>query len=271
MVSRANPASRRRFRLKSLLGIAGTVLLLPTAAFASCNNRPGTPTDVTATALSMSEIRLNFRDTRGAGETAGSIFGGPPSIAYFDVEVTDQNGNLQPQTSAGRVQGYVHRMNYEIYKNLAQDKTYCFRLKARTEPGTQGCVSLRWSGRACATTPVPALVSVPIKYVKGNGPWSSVALSRDGIWGYAVNRQTEAQARKDSKAGCGSQAARCTDVGAFQYPCVAYADQRETGYSYGVGYGNDARRAGEIAFDGCIGGGGSRDSCKIVEIICRRP
>jgi hypothetical protein len=120
--------------------------LLPhAAAFAGCGDRPGTPSDVRAEALSQSSIKFSWRDTTRPGEI--------PLGPFYDIEVTDSNGKSLKQSTTG--QGYL--FGGKVYKKLDFNKEYCFRIRARTEAGTQGCVSQRWSARVCATTYAPPI------------------------------------------------------------------------------------------------------------------
>jgi hypothetical protein len=120
--------------------------LLPhAAAFAGCGDRPGTPADVRAEALSQSSIKFSWRDTTRPGEI--------PLGPFYDIEVTDSGGKSLKQSTTG--QGYL--FGGKVYKKLDFNKEYCFRIRARTEAGTQGCVSERWSARVCATTYAPPI------------------------------------------------------------------------------------------------------------------
>ena len=132
-----------------VLGFAAAFIclcLLPhAAALAGCGDRPGTPTDVNADALSQSSIKFKWRDTTRPGEI--------PLGPFYDIEVTDGNGKVLKQSSTG--EGYL--FGGKVYKKLSFNTEYCFRVRARTEAGTQGCVSQIWSARVCATTFMPPI------------------------------------------------------------------------------------------------------------------
>lgn len=124
---------------------ASCFCLLPHAAALACSSRPGTPTDVRAEALSQSSINFTWRDTTRPGEI--------PLGPFYDIEVTDSNGTSLRESLTGK--GYM--FGGRVFKKLDFNKEYCFRIRARTEAGTKGCVSKRWSTRVCATTFSPPI------------------------------------------------------------------------------------------------------------------
>jgi hypothetical protein len=124
-------------------------LALSTAVAAACGDRPGTPDNVRAEATSASSITFRFRNTtRWVNRMC------------FDIEVRDGRGNPVGRDITGgdcAGAGY-HQPRYHVFTGLRADTEFCFRIRARTEPGTQGCVSAIWSARVCARTrplPVP--------------------------------------------------------------------------------------------------------------------
>ena len=123
--------------------------LLPHAAALACSSRPGTPTDVRAEALSQSSINFKWRDTTRPGEI--------PLGPFYDIEVTDSKGTSLKESMTGK--GYM--FGGRVFKKLDFNKEYCFRIRARTEAGTKGCVSKNWSARVCATTFSPPMPSTP--------------------------------------------------------------------------------------------------------------
>lgn len=122
----------RSRHLLVLIAVSAT-WLAPTYAAASCGDRPGTPVDV-VTGAGTNTINWSWRNTA------------PEAGIYWDFEVTDQNGTPMPGGGAGV---RADSDSYGIYANPGD--TRCLRIKARTEAGTQGCVSQLWSGRVCAT------------------------------------------------------------------------------------------------------------------------
>lgn len=121
-------------------------LLVAATANAGCGDRPGTPTDVVAEALSSSSIILKWRETTREDER-------PLGVPTHDIDVTDGNGAQVGRSLTG-VGNYGGR---HLFERLDLNRKYCFRIRARTEPGTQGCVSAKWSAWTCATTFVPPI------------------------------------------------------------------------------------------------------------------
>lgn len=121
-------------------------------AYAACGDRPGTPTDVSAVAVSSSSIMFRWRDTTRPGEI--------PLGPFYDIEVTDSRGNPLGRS----VTGQGNLFGGKLFERLPFNTTFCFRVRARTEPGTQGCVSLRFSARVCATTPFPQFTQPPLPF-----------------------------------------------------------------------------------------------------------
>jgi hypothetical protein len=121
---------------------------------ASCNDRPGTPDQVKAIALPIKPFRttpsieLSWRNTTRRG-----LFATPGG--YFDVSVTNTEsrsiGHHDVTGGAFQRNDFGTRGHLEI-GGLPANTTLCFKIKARTEGGTQGCVSHEWSERVCETT-----------------------------------------------------------------------------------------------------------------------
>jgi hypothetical protein len=131
-----------------LAAVSLPAVLGATSANASCNDRPGTPTNVTADPSPPSTaptIGVSWSNTANNDETV-----------FWDVEVTDGHGRAvqdEPRPGAGRGdRGRGLRVSNTY--SAPPGVTRCFRVKARTEPGTQGCVSEIWSNQACAATAV---------------------------------------------------------------------------------------------------------------------
>jgi hypothetical protein len=119
-----------------------------TASSDACD-RPGTPDDVKAVARVSTDAEgrwirqmvLSWRNTASTGETV-----------WWDIETTDGAGVVVPGLRLrGRPANYYHQPLYNVL-NVERSITRCFRIKARTGPGTEGCVSERWSARVCATS-----------------------------------------------------------------------------------------------------------------------
>lgn len=118
-----------------------TTLATPTAD-AACTDRPGTPTGVTTRVTSEFPPMIQVRWTNTATETV-----------FWDVEMTDERGNIAEALPAGIGRGDegVGLPVTNTY-TVPAGVTRCFRVKARTERHTGGCVSEIWSNRACART-----------------------------------------------------------------------------------------------------------------------
>jgi hypothetical protein len=121
-------------------------------ALAGCGDRPGTPVNMTAT-LSNNQIQLNFTNTASEAPI------------YWDIEVTDGAGHYLDGNVAG-VQGTRTQATGGQYSEMGRFQLtpiqggnfhwgiqYCFRVRARTQAGTQGCVSKLWNAPVCVTTP----------------------------------------------------------------------------------------------------------------------
>lgn len=150
--------SWRHGRMPRFLATVSALCLIMTAApaFAGCGDRPGTPVNMTAT-QSDNQILLDFTNTA----TEAPI--------YWDIEVTDGAGHGLAGGAAG-VRGTRTKAEGGAYSELGRfqlapiqggnykpNTTYCFRVRARTAGGTQGCVSKIWNNPVCVTTPDTAV------------------------------------------------------------------------------------------------------------------
>ena len=138
------------------------------SAAASCGSRPGTPRDVKAFAESATAMRVEWTNTTGKYaaklglpvSTESKLFketGIPLADAsnYFDMYFRDAETKPIGRDLTGVRIGHSGEsgevINY-VFGNLSPNTRYCFALRARTEAGTQGCVSAQTSNWACATT-----------------------------------------------------------------------------------------------------------------------
>ena len=150
-------------------------------AAASCNSRPGTPTNVTAEALSSTSIKFNWRNTTGRTLMEPRM--------YFDMYMRD--GANRPigkdLTGTGPFDVSYGSISSKTFDDLAPNSRYCFSLRARTGRGTQGCISAITSNVACATTlaagatpvhppspPPPAAIVINARIMPGNVDRKSV-------------------------------------------------------------------------------------------------
>ena len=135
-----------------------------TAAYASCGSRPGTPDRVEAHATSATSIGVSWRNTTGKHALLGLEWEFKPGleipiphsehIMYFDMYFRDATKRPINRDLTGRGSfrvSYGSRTAYQ-FGTLNPNTKYCFALRARTEAGTNGCISARNSNWACATT-----------------------------------------------------------------------------------------------------------------------
>jgi hypothetical protein len=215
---------------------------LTSAANASCDDRPGTPDDVVARPWTTTSLSFGWRARTHDDEM------------YYDINIRD--GQLRDigrdLTGWGPRTGRFGYGVNQVFEGFQPGTRYCFRIKARTEAGTEGCVSEVWSAWACAATPA----------------WAAVAANPKGFWGYALKRADEATARRDAVNGCGAGAPGCTLVNSGQASCLAYAESHDGGFWYGVGFGESIDFAKDVAMKGC--GGGGAPGCHIVGAFCQQ-
>lgn len=129
-----------------VLTLLWSTALATAPANAQCSDRPGTPTNVEAAPLDLGQgpspdqIQVKWKNTA-------------TERVWWDVEMTDEAGQVLPlRAGVGRGDEGVGLEISNVY-GTAPGTTRCFRVRARTEPGTEGCVSEVWSNQACATTP----------------------------------------------------------------------------------------------------------------------
>ena len=132
--------------------VAATVaaVLGPSPAGAACSDRPGTPVDVRArlTGTLPPTIEVSWTNTARNDETV-----------FWDVEHTVGVVVFPNPAGIGRGdRGKGLRVSNTYTVDAPKDKPveHCFKVKARTERGTNGCTSEVWSNRGCATVPVAA-------------------------------------------------------------------------------------------------------------------
>jgi hypothetical protein len=117
------------------------------AAYASCSDRPGTPAIIGTSLKAPGTLILSFESrTRDTGKIC------------YDIEVK-RNGQVAGQSITGGACNLgVFGKTYEhTFSDLGFNADYCFRIRARTEAGTEGCVSQVWSNTVCGTTSNPRL------------------------------------------------------------------------------------------------------------------
>ncbi|CAB3793274.1 hypothetical protein LMG28614_03685 [Paraburkholderia ultramafica] len=118
------------------------ILLQLLSAHASCSDRPGTPNQEQAVVISDTEIYYSWRvATR---ETP----------IYYDIYVRgpDDRDVGKNRTGDGPYRKRFGQRDGVVISGLNRNTQYCFAIRARTEGGTQGCVSKKQSGGICVTT-----------------------------------------------------------------------------------------------------------------------
>jgi hypothetical protein len=126
------------------------------SSHAGCSNRPGTPNEERAVAISDTQINYSWRVT-----TNGTIF--------YDMYVTGPNNTDvgKNRTGYGAYNKKFGERADTNFTGLKPNTRYCFSIRSRTEGGTQGCVSQSQSSWQCATTmasaPRPASSPAPLR------------------------------------------------------------------------------------------------------------
>lgn len=131
----------------SLILVASLVVVAaPTGA--ACTDRPGTPNNVHTRNVTPNSIAFGWTDTTSED--------GPfvPHNIFYDIYIRDgARKNLgRDLTGTGPFRVYKGRSSSFDVKDLKPNTTYCFSIRARTEGGTQGCISERNSAWVCAAT-----------------------------------------------------------------------------------------------------------------------
>jgi hypothetical protein len=136
---------------KRLAGSAAATALLwigmTGAPGASCGDRPGTPDMVSATPRDshdvnghpVREIVLRWRNTASDGERV-----------FWDVEVTNGAGAVVNSITGGLRPSTSHHQELSNAFLVGPGEFRCYRIRARTERGTSGCVSAAFSAKVCA-------------------------------------------------------------------------------------------------------------------------
>ncbi|MBB3172627.1 hypothetical protein FHR90_000441 [Endobacter medicaginis] len=154
-------------------------------AWASCHNRPGTPDHLTIDTVSPNAIGWSWRNATGKKIEE--------PLMWFDIYIRDGNNRPIGRDMTGT--GPFH-VSYNLRTSLnepgfAPATRYCFSMRARTQGGTQGCVSGNVSNIACATTPpagastirlTPAAASPsPITISAAGQPGNTIIISGHGF------------------------------------------------------------------------------------------
>jgi Fibronectin type III domain len=137
----------QRLAVLSLVAVLSMVLGTNSAT-AACSDRPGTPNEVRAEPISATAIRLHWKNT--SNKAGGS------HDMWFDISVKDgRNQGVGKDITGGAEQRGVRygQFSSHDFTGLQPDTEYRFQIHARTEGGTQGCISAQPSGVATTRTP----------------------------------------------------------------------------------------------------------------------
>lgn len=141
-----------RNSLKIFLVVMG-FSTLPVAALA-CSDRPGTPTKLEIPRTSPTSITLQWTNT--ASESG----------IYWDIDIMRNGKSIKGFTGTraefgGQPFSMKGRIDRITIRKLEYGPTYCFRVRARTASGSNGCVSAHWSHVVCSKTIAPSLFGNP--------------------------------------------------------------------------------------------------------------
>lgn len=139
--------------IHTALGVGLSALLGVASANAGCGFRPGTPNKVRIAGASATAMTVEWRNTTGKFASGPLKWWSEP-VMYFDMYF--RNGNKQQigrdLTGQGSFLVQYGELTRYRFDKLAPNTRYCFALRARTEGGTQGCVSAVTSNWGCGAT-----------------------------------------------------------------------------------------------------------------------
>jgi hypothetical protein len=145
-------AAKRSLVLLAATALSASLGTVPAFACGLTGDRPGTPNEERAVALSPTSIRVEWTNRMAIGEYGGA--------AYIDISVTRDGQKVASlDLNSGKFPGATKGSRSEhVFERLEPGKRYCFRIWARTSHN--GCRSLRPTNPACADTP-PAAATTP--------------------------------------------------------------------------------------------------------------
>jgi hypothetical protein len=236
-----------RISLAAVLAALSALAASPAAA--ACGDRPGTPNNVKLEPVAGREadtFRLTWNNTA-------------TERVWWDIEITNSAGKVLQSVTGGEPVKTGRGTTSRDFSGYGVNTTRCFRIRARTAAGVEGCVSQIWSGRVCATT--------ALRQPEPNaGRWSALAADGKGRWGFAVNQPTERQAKRLAFQGCGAPL-KCRLAVAGPVGCYAYFESKAGGYWYGLALHSSRATAEQVARQGCSKGAPA-GTCKLVKSNC---
>ena len=123
-------------KVSSVLLLFGLALGLFSGPAAACS-RPGTPNNVIAIPIASRTVKVEWTNT--ASETV-----------WWDYDVRDNGVPIALRPGGNPPRADTRGFRYSNNFMIESGHTLCARLRARTEPGTRGCVSKLFSAFACA-------------------------------------------------------------------------------------------------------------------------
>ena len=132
-----------------LVVLAGAfALAAPAAAGCDDDDRPPTPISLKAVPIGSGGITLQWSS----------------NVGHYDIYIFDDRGRPVPE--APNIVGGATNENYHDFYGLQPDKEYFFSMRARTEGGTQGCVSKDASETVSARTDTADLNNICSNYAR---------------------------------------------------------------------------------------------------------
>jgi hypothetical protein len=144
-----------------MLALMALAVAAPAAAGCDDDDRPATPHSLRANPLGSGGIMLQWSSNAG----------------HYDITIRDAQGRAVPE--APDFVGGAPGKNYLEFYGLKPDKEYVFTIRARTEGGTQGCVSKNASEPVKARTDTADTQDFCHRYTK-EAMWQVNALHNMG-------------------------------------------------------------------------------------------
>jgi hypothetical protein len=118
----------------AVLALMALAVAAPAAAGCDDDDRPAAPHSLRANPLGSGGIMLQWSS----------------NVGHYDIYIRDEKGRAVPE--APDIIGGADYKNYLEFYGLKPDKKYFFSIRARTEGGTQGCISKDLSETVSAKT-----------------------------------------------------------------------------------------------------------------------
>jgi hypothetical protein len=132
----------------AVLALMAFAIAAPATAGCDDDDRPATPFSLEAHPLSSTSI----------------IFEWSSNVGHYDIYIRDKWG--RPVREAPDIVGGATYENYHEFYGLQPDKEYFFSMRARTEGGTQGCISKNVSETVSAKTDTADMNKSCVSYAR---------------------------------------------------------------------------------------------------------